>query len=265
MGMKWGISKTLLITLTLCLIFSGQVIAQSNEVPDDEWTHLAKIYLWGSSIDGRSAGGQDVSVDFGTLVDNLEFAFMGGYEARKGRWLLMFDGIYLDVEGSHELDLLPPIEGSPITVTTEATIGLTGTVLQFAGGFNFYKDHRSTTDVIIGVRLNDLSSDLSLRFDLGLPDREQTFETSFSGNLVDGIIGLKSRLELSEKWNLLFYGDIGAGDSDMTWQAMVGGTYRASERTEVALTYRRIDWKIRGDKLHDLSFAGPMLGVIFRF
>ena len=265
MPMKWGVSKILFITLTLCLIFSGQVMAQSNEVPDDEWTHLAKIYLWGSSIDGRTAGGQDVSVDFGTLVDNLEFAFMAGYEARKGRWLLMFDGIYLDLEGSHELDLLPPIEGSPITVTTDATLGLKGTVLQMAGGFNFYKDYRSTTDVILGVRYMDLSSDLSLNFDLGLPDREQNFKTSLSGDIIDGIIGLKSRLELSERWNLLFYGDIGAGDSDMTWQAMAGATFRASERTEIVLTYRRLDWKIRGDKIHDLSFAGPMLGAIFRF
>lgn len=265
MGKKWGIKTGLFVTISLGIIFSGSVMAQTRVIPDDEWHHSLKIYLWGAGIDGRSAGGEEISVGFDQLVDNLEFAFMAGYEARKGRWVLQFDGMYIDLEGKKQLELIPPIGGDMINVNVEATMGLKATTLQMAGGFNFYKDTRSTTDVLLGVRYLDLSGDLSLRFDLGLPEAEQSFKGSLSGDILDGFIGLKSRIELSDRWNLLFYGDIGAGDSDMTWQAMVGATINVSKRTDIALTYRRLDWKIRGDVIHDLSYSGPMLGAIIRF
>jgi hypothetical protein len=38
-----------------------------------------------------------VSVDASSILDNLAFAFMINGEARKGRWLLATDLIYLDL------------------------------------------------------------------------------------------------------------------------------------------------------------------------
>jgi len=46
-----------------------------------------------------------------------------------------------------------------------------------------------------------------------------------SGSNWDAIVGARGAVDLTEKWHLFGYLDIGAGDSDLTWQAMAGIGY----------------------------------------
>jgi hypothetical protein len=47
-----------------------------------------------------------------------------------------------------------------------------------------------------------------------------------SGSVWDGIVGARGHVNLTEKWYLPFYADIGTGQSKLTWQALGGIGYR---------------------------------------
>jgi len=251
--------------LLLSALLGTQALAQTNQVSADKWEHSLSIYLWGADIGGTTAGGTGVNVDFSDLVDNLKMGFMGAYGARKGKWSIMTDALYLNVSASKTLDPLPPIGGDIINVTTDARLDLKGLVIHLVGGYNLVQNEKSRLDFIFGARYLDLSTDLDLNFDLGLGGPPLNVPISASGDALDAIIGLKGKLNLSERWFIPYYVDIGAGDSDLTWQATAGITYRAGQKTDVALVYRHLEWDLDATLTDDLNFSGPLLGVVFGF
>jgi hypothetical protein len=46
---------------------------------------------------------------------------------------------------------------------------------------------------------------------------------------------------------------------------MAGVAFKASSWADIALTYRYLKWEFDDELVDNLSFSGPMLGVIFRF
>ena len=55
-------------------------------------------------------------------------------------------------------------------------------------------------------------------------------------------------------------------ESDLTWQAMAGVGYNASDSWDIVATYRYLAWEFDSSAaVSDLDFSGPMLGAIFRF
>ena len=88
---------------------------------------------------------------------------------------------------------------------------------------------------------------------------------SDSEDSLDAVIGGQVMVDLSEKWYLSFYADVGAGDSKFTWQAWPGVGYRF-ESVDAVVGYRHLEWETdNGDTFDDLNFNGPMIGVKFSF
>ena len=72
---------------------------------------------------------------------------------------------------------------------------------------------------------------LYLKPGLSLSINNQVSRTfSDSGDVLDGVIGLRGRTPLSEKWFLAYYLDVGTGDTDSTWQALGGVGYHFQSR-----------------------------------
>ena len=91
------------------------------------------------------------------------------------------------------------------------------------------------------------------------------FKGSDTEYVLDGIIGAQVLCNLSDKWYLSCYADVGTGDSELTWQVWPGVGYRL-EKLDVVAGYRYLAWKTDdGDVIDDLSFSGPMVGVKFPF
>ncbi len=85
---------------------SSAAQAQTMQAAGEKWEFQAILYAYLPSIGGNTAfsgpGGNSsvyVSVDKKSL-DNLNFTFMGTFEARKGRSGVSTDLLYLDVNGS---------------------------------------------------------------------------------------------------------------------------------------------------------------------
>ena len=67
------------------------------------------------------------------------------------------------------------------------------------------------------------------------------------------------------QWSVPFYVDVGAGDSDLTWQGMVGLAY-TMKSVDVTAAWRYLDYDMGSHSpIQSINFNGPALGVSFRF
>ena len=79
----------------------------------------------------------------------------------------------------------------------------------------------------------------------------------------DAVVGVKGRIGIgaNREWFVPYYLDIGTGDSDLTWQGVVGIGY-AFPWGEVIATWRYLDYNFKSSaKVDDLKMNGPLLGV----
>jgi hypothetical protein len=82
---------------------------------------------------------------------------------------------------------------------------------------------------------------------------------------IDGIVGGRLMLPFAEHWRWGLYGDVGAGESDLTWQALANVGYDF-DTWGLNLGYRVLDYDIEdGDKALDVTLEGWLFGAEFRF
>ena len=157
----------------LALLAPLGAAAQPDAPP---WKFSLMPYLWVPSVDGKlnfgppptGGGSANINIDTSTLLDNLDFAFMINGEARKGRWLVATDVIYLDfghVDSSVRsvtFDLGPR---GRIDVGAGENSGtqskLKGWLWTAVGGYAAIQDPRANLDVIGGFRYLSLDATTS--------------------------------------------------------------------------------------------------------
>jgi hypothetical protein len=222
----------------------------------EQWGYRGQIYLWGAGIDGDTVSGDDIDIDFGDLITNLDFAFMGTLAAGKDKWALFADLIYLNV--SKETSSTANIIGIPVRTNTDVT--MKGFITTLGGAYNVFERGGTRINALAGLRYLSLKTDLD--FTLG---NVRQGGISESGNAWDGVVGLRGKTDLSPRWYLNYYGDIGTGDSRLTWQANAGINYRF-EHVDATLGYRYLRWETDQSGIFDnLALSGPYAGVSFRW
>lgn len=207
--------------------------------------HRVMLYGWFPGVDGSLnydiPGSGDNASDI--LDGDIDFAFMGLYEGRMDEWSFTTDLMYLDMSNSDN----NVIDRS-----------MTAWVLGLYGGYNVVQTNKVSLDIIAGLRYLSIEADAELPVPPGV-------KLSNSVDLWDGIIGVKGYINLSEKWYLPYNFDIGAGDSDLTWQALVGVGYRLNWG-DILLAYRHMGYDEGSSGfVHDLELSGLAAGVSFRF
>ena len=265
------------LCLTIAAGLPGAALAQSDA---DAWKWRGTIYLWGAGIDGTArlpAGGTvSANASFDDLLKSLDFAFMGVLEARKGRWGGLVDLIYMDLSnsksGTRSLGFTGP--GGNVTIPVDANLdvdtGLKSTILSLAATYTLVEKPNYETALVGGARYLDVRADLDwqARGNIGaLPPVVRSGSASSKLRNWDAIIGVRGRagLDASGKWYLPYHLDVGAGDSDLTWQALAGVGYRFGWG-EVTLVYRYLDYEFKsGEALRDLTISGPALGASWRW
>jgi hypothetical protein len=252
------------------LIGAGFLVAASLNAatPDssngDGWQYAATIYLWGSGIDAKTARGEDVSINFNTLIDNLNMTFMGALEARKAKWSMLADVIYLNVGASQSGKVPVPVgPASNVLVKVNADVKTRGWVLDFVGAYNLWQTPEASVDVLAGARYLELKLDSGLSLSAGPFARALSF--SDSDSVWDGVVGVRGHLDLNPKMYVPYYLDVGTGQSELTWQASAGFAYRFNWG-DVSLLYRYMKWDYdSSSQLDNISFSGPLLAAKFVF
>jgi len=252
---------------TACLMFLGvsPVLAQTDSsTAQDQWQFSGAIYVWGAGMGGQTIGGSAVEFTFSDLLDNLELGGMGAFAARKNKWSVLSDIIYLGLGTNKTVELSVPVGPVQLPVTTRVNLDVDGWVLHAVAGYELYSDGGSRLDLIGGARFLDLSMDMFLELQSLGPGQSRTISESLT--TFDGIVGLTGLASLGENWFLPYYVDVGAGDSKMTWQATAGVGYRAGSSWDLALVYRHLEWDFDSAGIvDDMNFSGPAFGVIFRW
>ena len=247
-------SRVLKRVTAIVLLLAGFASTAAAET-SDEWESHLNVYLWGASIGGRTADGSDLNVSFDDLLKNLQMGFMGTAAARKGKFVMLADLIYLDVSKSKSDS--GEFLGQPIE--EKGKLKLTGWVSTFGGGYSLINDGRNTLDILLAARYLNLDSTFTFKVD------DESRKSDLGGVFWDGVVGLNGETSLSEKWYLAYYVDLGAGDSDFTWQTRLGFGYNLKKHS-LFFGYRYLDWDFKsGDRLNDLNFHGPYAGVKFSF
>jgi hypothetical protein len=255
------------VIASVCLMFLGvsPALAQTDSSDSqDQWEFAGAIYLWGADISGHTVRGSEVVVGISDLLDNLEMAFMGSFAARKNKWALLTDFVYLDLGVDKTADLSIPIGPIHVPVTSSVSLDLKGLVVHLAAGYSLYSEGASRLEVIGGARYLDLDTDMFLELESLGPGQSRSISDSLS--TWDAIVGLNGNASLGERWYMPYYVDVGAGDSKLTWQAAAGIGFRAGRVVDLALVYRHLEWDFESTRLiDDINFSGPTLGVIFRW
>jgi hypothetical protein len=258
-------------SLGFVALMPGCALAQ--EISED-WQFSATVYGWLPDIGGSTnfplGNGSDIHVDGSKVLDHLKMSAQGAFEVQKGHWGVFTDVVYADVGASKSSTRNVEIGGDPLPsgVTADTRFDLKSTIWTVAGSYRIVASPDASLDVLLGARLGSL---------------KQTFDWEFSGSFgpvtppplsgtrkasvdqLDGIVGVRGHLALGTErhWVVPYYVDIGAGDSDLTWQGLVGLAY-AFSWGDVGVAWRYLDYELPSDgPIADMNFSGPALGATF--
>lgn len=184
-----------------------------------------------------------METDFDTnILDKLDAGFQGHYEGSGERWGLGVDFTYLKLKDERQAD---------ITTMTKATL---------TDLFGFYRVINNF-HVLAGARLADLNIKLT---NPGQADAEG------DRSLADVYAGGRLILPLSDSWSASLRGDVGAGDSDLVWNAVAVLNWDITRSIAMRGGYRWLNYELEkeNDPLEsklDMRLEGPFMGVGFRW
>ncbi len=258
------------------LVFLAAGCSAAQAQSTDGWRYTAIVYGYFPSLGGSSSypartGGSSVDVTTDQILDSLKFTFMGTLEATNGRWGAFTDFIYMDLGAGKSRTRDLSIGGMPLPadVTANLTLDVKGTVWTAAGTWRVANEPALVVDLLGGLRYFDYRQTLGWEFsaDLGPDAPERSGNSQVHGKNWNGIVGAKGRFAFGDRheWFVPWYLDVGTGDADLTWQAMAGLGYSFGWG-DVLAGYRYLDYDFKsGQKINDVNFSGPMVGVSFRW
>jgi hypothetical protein len=245
-------------------------IAQAQAVasPDSGWSFEVTPYLWGAAMNGEVGAGSlpaiNVDMSFSDILDNLDAGLMGAFEARKGRWGLLFDGIYMKLAHSATASRTG---GGPIGATLTASAELEVAQTMYAAALAYRTiEGRSPLDVIGGLRYAKIEAEA--RIDGSFYAQTGTAIRSAEKDWVDPYIGVRAQRPIAERWTFVGYADVGGFGvgSDFTWQLAVGFDYEFSKSIAGKFGYRTLSVDYDNDGFrYDMTNSGLYLGVGIRF
>lgn len=248
------------------MLLIAPVLAPTPAKADCEaqgWRYRATPYAWAISVGGTARiGSANVSLDesFSDLIQAADsmVAVQGYGEAHHGCVGVFLDGTYIKLDFSpHDLS------GYDVTATNALGIIQGGGLLELVGSSADAKAGSFSLDALAGFR------HVYQRIDLGANiGSSRSLDRSYA--FTDGIGGLRGRYLLTENWELQAWGNVGAGGSNLSWEAGGGVGYRF----EVAgwpLTafggYRALGYDYSGSNGNDIkqTLYGPLVGLGVRF
>ena len=241
-------SRTLLNTL---LAIGFLITGMGNASAESEWKHtLVPLYLWGAGIEGTSQIGPvaaPVSIEFSDALDNLDTTLTFHYEANKGKVGFMADFFHLSL-----------VPKSTLPNGASAGVDLTNNIWEL--GLIYRPDNVKGLDVLYGLRGMDFKMDAGVG-----PAPKKTLADR---DWIDVFVGLRQTFVVSDKSSFIARGDIGTGDSDFVWNAVLLYNYRFNKTVSMFGGYRWLDYDYetgsgREHFSYDVTYQGPAIALSF--
>ena len=233
------------------------VIPTPAAAANDEWQFQFSPYFWLASLHGTTGTATrtaQVDESFSDIFHTLNFAFMGAFEARKGKLVSLTDMEYVNVSDD---------KGTPGPLFSGVTVKVKMFIFDPEVGYNLLDnpDKGQIIDVVGGIRVWHISTDLI--FNPGVLAGQ---EVQASRTWVDAVVGLRGKAALSKKFFVTGKFDLGGGGSKFAWQVFAGGGYNVNPKIALIVGYRVLD--VNYDKnnfVYDMNQRGPILGLGFKF
>lgn len=233
-------------SLAALVVLGAPIFAASAQARSEPWRIKIAPYLAGTSMTGQMGIGPlvaDVDAGFSDILSNLEFAFMGYFEAMRGPWGVGVDIVYANLGA--------PLADPPGDL--DGTQGIyTATII---------RQIDPITTAYFGARWNDLSTTIALSGG-GTASRDKDW--------VDPIIGAVLNTPINEQWRFGLVGDVGGFGigSRFTGQLWPNFFLNVAQNGRLGLGYRLLYVNYEddsGDRYFEYKVLthGPTLGFVF--
>lgn len=224
-------------------------VVETPVVEANLWRNEVSIYGWLPTITANTPlpNSGSTTVDAEDIIDNLKMVFMGGYSGRNDTWSMFADVIYMDVGDSKDIGVVEP---------HHVSLDMKALLVHAGGGYNLINTGDGILDLTAGVRYVDLKVDIS---------SSEHGDASPSKDFTDFFVGVRGYKNINANWYIPYEADVGAGDTDLSWQMFAGIGYRY-DWGDVKLGYRYLEFDMEDDAVvEDLSLSGAVLGVSIKF
>ncbi|QBY03027.1 hypothetical protein E2K93_00960 [Thalassotalea sp. HSM 43] len=262
MNMKLIIAATLAFATTSAFADTG-----SAKTEKDEWQFEFTPFVWGAKNEGESGAyrqgpaGQErgkqseVDIDFQTLIDHTDAAFMGNFNARKDNWLLYSELIYLDVNDKQSLANYGGQDGN-------VHIDIEGYVFDMGVGYKVYESSDTELYSYIGARAMEVDTNIQIETANGAN------QAQMGSDWVDPLVGIHVIHKINNTFAVqgrLETGGFGVG-SDESYLVSAVLDHKLSENWSLKYFYRymEVDYKDQGF-IYNMEISGPGMGITYRF
>jgi len=189
-----------------------------------------------------------LEIEFSDAVSDLEAIFTFHYEGAKGNWGIIADYSFLNLGPS------AAIPGTPAVINVD----MKNTIAEVAGLYRFGPNN--PWQLLAGYRTYQLDVTIS-----GLPKQVVIDET-----INDFFIGGRYKRNINDKWSFLGRADVGAGDSDLVWNAVLAFDYRFTKLLSGFVGWKVLDYDVdRGSGAntfkYDMRHSGPLFALAFHW
>jgi hypothetical protein len=225
-----------------------------NPANDDNWHLAISPYLWFAGVHG-TIGARDRSASFhasaGDVISKLNIGLMGAVEARKKRFVVPIDFMWIKLSD----DTAIPEEAYPGVSSIKAK--MTQTIFTPKVGYRVVDSPKLQADALVGLRYWHLGENLSFQ-PSGLLD-----DDSQAANFVDVVAGAKISMALSPKASVTILGDAGGGQANLDYQVAAYLGYRIKPTVMLGVGWRYLDINYRpvSNFVYDAAQQGLLLGV----
>ena len=255
---------TAILTTSALLSVSGTVLAGEAIVPlekevapaieNDAWRFKITPYVMVPTLSGniKTTGGGDIDLPTGNAETDWQFSVPLALDLGKGRWGVGLEFFYLGYSGKAGLD-----DDAIIDQNLKFDVTLTHTK-----AFAYYRaleNEKHLLDLYAGANIITLKfeTELSGLFN-GSPNSSNTW--------VDPIIGARYHYSINDKWEIFARGELGAGDSSVTWDAMLGVDYVLSDHWAFGAGYRTIGLDFSSSEAdYNIQLNGPIISASYTF
>lgn len=261
-------------------VMAPEAMAADNA---DKLTFTLQPYLWAPTIDADlklsapdgSTGEPEIEVKPDDYLENLDIGLIVTAMARKGKWSFTADLVYMEVSSSENtikhIDFGGPRVAS--TVNLNVNVDMKSFISTFGGGYQVIDGPRLKMDLVAGLRYLWMESEVDWNGSVVIsgPGPGESFPRSGrlkeDGDAWNGIGGIRGEILLGDgNWFIPFYGDVGTGDSDITWSLFSGIGYALTDRFHAMIGFRHMEWDNDDDEVvQQVSVSGPVLGARFNF
>lgn len=243
-------------------VFAADIASAGSEQPlaspsAPRLSLSAAAYLWATGLDGKlrtlpPLPTANVSIGFDQVIQNWDGSLMGAAELKYGRALLFLDVIASKI--SPNKTVYPAGYPAGVKIDSSSFIGLA------AAGYRLVEDPVYSVDAFAGIRGFAMKNTLRVQL---MP---ATLKLSESEQWVDGVVGLRLKVNLPSSFYATTIGFLGRGASRYEWDVFGGLGYDFNERFSAFAGYRamKVDYR-NGSFVYNALQQGPVLGLMARF